>query len=226
MTSIEEWNKQWRHGERADPRWVLNLMRNTRACLADWEIALGPHMPRVRPLLVLCIGQIAASYPTPGSKLRLRVRQREVGYLAHPVGEFDVDAEDLHLTDEEVQLWALDWKKVEAEFGEKVINEQPFAHAQGKSAANSGMMSGRVRAQQVSAGREKAVVTDRRDRAAIRAEVERLMAQGFSQGDACQEVSDQAMKGRVGQHKLTTKYNMPPSVATPTVVRRVYRAKW
>lgn len=218
MNAIDEWNKKWRNGERADPKWVLNMMRHTRACLVDWEIAVGPYFARVRPMLVRCVGQMSASYPVPGSKLRLRVRQQKVGYLAHPVDEFDLDAEDLILTDEEVQMWELEWAMVEKVFGR--------ADGEAVKLSAGAAVSVRVRAKQVSAGREKAVVKDRRDRAAIRAEVERLIAQGFSQKNACQEASDQAMKGRAGQHKLTAKYDMMPSVATPTVVRRLFRAKW
>ena len=70
------------------------------------------------------------------------------------------------------------------------------------------------------------MVKDKRDRVAIRAEVKRLMAQGFSQKAACEEVAEQARKGRAGGHALTTKYAVGEFEATPTVVRRVYRAGW
>jgi len=89
-----------------------------------------------------------------------------------------------------------------------------------------GLASGRERAKKVEAGRERAVVKDKRDRTAIRAEVDRLMAQGFSQKAACEEAADQARNGRAGAHKLTAKYDVGEFEATPTVVRRVFRARW
>ena len=95
-----------------------------------------------------------------------------------------------------------------------------------QSAVPSGEASGRLRAKRIAAGRERAVVKDRRDRAAIRAEVKRLMAQGFSQKAACEEVADQARKGRAGKHALRTKYDMGEFEATRTVVRRLFGSNW
>lgn len=222
MTAIEKWNRRWGNSKRADPLWVLTEMRNTRACLADWKISLGPHFPRVRPLLVLCIGQIAASYPSPGSNLRLRVRQREVGYLAHPVGEFDVDAEDLCLSEEDVQMWSLDWAKVEEEFGELVRGKGEVTREQ--SAGSSGAISQRLREKRVAAGRKRSVVCVPQDRKAIRAEVQRLIDGRLPHAEAYRQVAEQAQHGRAGQRKLTMKYDLPPTVTTVTVVRRVFES--
>jgi hypothetical protein len=92
-------------------------LRGAKLCLADWHCALGTDARRVRPVLVKCVGELAKSYPTPDSGLRLRVDPREDGYLAHPEGDFAHDADDLTLSEAEVQLWRLDWEKVEAEYG-------------------------------------------------------------------------------------------------------------
>jgi hypothetical protein len=101
-----------------DLRERLLTLRGSRLCLADWGLIFGPELYRVQPLLAKCIGEMAKSYPTPETGLRLRVDPREVGFLAHPVGDFDHDAEDLTLTEKEVQLWQLNWAMVESEFGE------------------------------------------------------------------------------------------------------------
>ena len=95
-----------------------------------------------------------------------------------------------------------------------------------KVGAEQSALNNRGWAQQVAAGRERAVVRNKKDRAAIRAEVKKLMAQGFSQKAACEEVAIQARKGRIGGHELTTKYAVGEFEATPTVVRRVWRARW
>lgn len=78
-----------------------------RLCLADWQRVLGGDFERVRARLVKCVGEIAKSYPAPGTGLRLAVRECKSGYIAHPVGDFDHDAEDLRLTEQDVQVWRL-----------------------------------------------------------------------------------------------------------------------
>jgi hypothetical protein len=95
----------------------LLALRVSRLCLADWGLALGVDLRRVRPLLAKCIGEMAKSFPAPDSGLRLRVDPREEWYLAHPESEFTHDAEDQTLSEADVQLWQLDWEKVEAEHG-------------------------------------------------------------------------------------------------------------
>ena len=86
--------------------------------------------------------------------------------------------------------------------------------------------AGRLRVKQVAAGRERAVVKDRRDRTVIRSAVRRLVKMGLSHREACCQVSDQAKHGRVGECKLTMKYDIVAFEATPSVVRRVSLARW
>ncbi len=92
--------------------------RNNRYCLADWENICGLEFGRIRSMLVKCIGELTKSYPAPGSWLRLEVGRRDDCFIAFPTGDFDADADDMRLTEQDVQMWRLDWAQVEAEFGE------------------------------------------------------------------------------------------------------------
>lgn len=87
------------------PQW--ETMQKARLCLGDWEQALGKEFVGIRPQLVKCIGEITKSFPHPDTGLRLAVRECACGYVAHPVGDFEHDAEDLTLTEKDVQLWRL-----------------------------------------------------------------------------------------------------------------------
>jgi hypothetical protein len=97
---------------------LLAPLRASCLCLADWAVALRGDLGRIRPLLLKCMGRMTKSYPDPGSGLRLTVEARGAGFLAFPVGDFDLDAEDLALTETEVQLWRLDWGKTTRAFPE------------------------------------------------------------------------------------------------------------
>lgn len=112
----------------------------------------------------------------------------------------------------------------DARRGERVASAAP--DGRGDSGTSQARLSERGRAQKVRAGRGRSVVRNRRDRAAIRAAVLRLIAQGFSQKAACEEVADEARKGRAGGRVLTAKYDVGEFEATATVVRRILRSRW
>ncbi len=95
----------------------------------------------------------------------------------------------------------------------------------GGSAAVSADVSGRLRAKRVAAGRKRSVVFVPSDRKAIRVEVQRLIDGGLPHTEAYKQVSDQAQNGRAGQRKLTMKYHLAPTVATASVVRRVFESE-
>lgn len=91
-----------------------------RMAMADWERSLGKEMERVRPFLVKCVGEFTATYPQPGSGLRLVVQRRGRMIIAFPHPE-DLDpARDLILTERDVQLWRVDWGKA----GQETVNGQ------------------------------------------------------------------------------------------------------
>jgi hypothetical protein len=87
---------------------------------------------------------------------------------------------------------------------------------------------GKLRAVRAEAGRERAVVKHPGDRQAIRAAVGRLMAppNNLSQTEACRQVAEAAVQGRVGKSTLSMSYRLPPDEATPSVIRRTYLADW
>ena len=73
-------------------------------------------------------------------------------------------------------------------------------------------------------GRQKAKVTNLRDRELIRDEVKRISElSGMTQSEACRQVSEQAAKGMIrGRPVLsTTYYNL-----TATDVRRIFKSDW
>lgn len=90
------------------PHW--DVLVTSRYCLGDWKRILQKNYAAVQPLLVKCVGEIAKTFPHPDTGLRLRVRQLEQGYVAHPMGGFEYDSEDLLLTEKDVQLWRVDQK--------------------------------------------------------------------------------------------------------------------
>lgn len=204
----------------------LLTVRHTRCCMADWKITFKVDLERVRPCLVKVVGVLAKSYPAPGTALRLVVRETANGYLAHPTGDFDHDCEDLRLTLKDVEMWALDWAKVEEAFGGQ-RSEIREPRSEGKVNSDRAAVSVRLRAKRVAAGRDgRTVVKHTGDRRAIRAEVQRLLDGGLSKTAAYLQVAEQAQKGRAGKQVLTTKYGLGLEVASPTVVMRAFKSKW
>ena len=115
--------------------------------------------------------------------------------------------------------------------GEKVIGDQSSVSSESVGGASVGHAGGetvsvRGRKKKVEAGRDRAVVKDKRDRKAIRAAVKQLVKLGLSQREACRQVAEQATKGRAGDWKLSMKYDIGASEATASVVRRVVLARW
>ncbi len=149
----------------------LLTLRDSKLCMVDWCQAFGWELRRVEPLLVKCIGELTKTYPDPDTGLRLQVGRRDDFFIAFPTGDFDCDAEDQRLTERDVQLWRLDWVKVEAEFGEglglvdRLSKEGQSPSKTGNAATTSRSLS----AKRARAGRAKRKVLDAGDRAKIKA---------------------------------------------------------
>ena len=89
-------------------------------------------------------------------------------------------------------------------------NELPAISKSQTEAPGAKARTGHTSAKARAAGQKKAKVTHTGDRSKIRKEVNRLTAlSGMTKGAACQQVAEQARKGKVWTHKLTTAYNVP-----------------
>ncbi len=94
----------------------LERMNGGRDSLAGWRRVLGADFDEVRPLLAAVTGERASTYPCPvfGTSLMVRERLGGNGYVAFASGDdAGADDEDLMLTWEDVQAWALDEGKIE-----------------------------------------------------------------------------------------------------------------
>lgn len=93
----------------------LERMSGGRNSLAGWRRVLGADFDEVRPLLTAVTGERASTYPCPVFGTALTVREQLGGnrYVAFASGDdAGTDDEDLDLTWEDVQAWAVDGKKL------------------------------------------------------------------------------------------------------------------
>ena len=83
----------------------------------------------------------------------MAVRETADGFVAHAVGGFEHDAEDLTLTAADLQEWRLDWGAAKKVFGSGKTDGAGLEGDGLREGQPAGAMSGRERAKKVKAGR-------------------------------------------------------------------------
>ena len=197
---------------------LRNLFQGLQFSMEPKSILVDPVNPEPPKLLPAPAGGVSSAGGNGGEKSEDRGQKAEVGGDA--IGQ-SVAALDSIRKNTDLLPGILDQVAATPQRTAALVQD---ANREGREGLLSNLASGRLREKRAAAGRKRSVVNDTRDRKAIRAEVQRLIDGGLPHTESFRQASEQAQHGRAGQRKLTVKYDLPPTVATASVVRRVFES--